>query len=362
MPPVYQDMIDEIRQTIRSGQVSGGEKFSTEVALVRKTGLSMVSVRRAVDVLVRDGLLERRAGKGLYVMQEQVWTKQLQMVVPGLDDSYVMWSSVAEGCRAAAARERVCVQIYSAAGSLDEDIHLIESLPDSKMDGAIITSLPHPRFTQALYKLADCKMPVVLLDDVLDGSDISSVMVDHYQGAYQITEQLIGKGHRRIGFIGRLTSGTIKRRVEGLRDAVADNGLPLDRNLLLDLGVENPLSDWVAEIDRCTRVLMNRKDPPTAIFYSCDNVAAHGYRTLKQLGLRIPEDVSVVGFDGAPVSQWLEPQLATMKQPCQEMGHKAVQILLAMLAGNTREQARQIVLPPVWVDGASIAQVGTKSV
>ena len=82
-------------------------------------------------------------------------------------------------------------------------------------------------------------------------------------------------------------------------------------------------------------------------------MAAHGYRTLKKLGLRIPEDVSVVGFDGASVSQWLEPQLATMKQPCQEIGQKAVQILLAMLTGGNRD-THQIVLPPQWIEGASI--------
>jgi DNA-binding LacI/PurR family transcriptional regulator len=249
------------------------------------------------------------------------------------------------------------MQIYDAAGSLDEDIRMIASLPESGMDGAIIAMLPHPRFCEAIYKVKSSGLPFVLIDDTLDQLALNSVMVDHYQGGYQVAQALLKRGHQRIGFIGQLAARPVKDRVMGLRDAVADAGLPLDRSLILDLEVDDPLGDWQPSIDRCTRVLMNRKDRPTAIFYSSDDVAANGYRTLKQLGLKIPEDISVVGFDGAPVCQWLEPPLATMNQPCLEMGQKAVQLLLGMIKNKTDQQAQTLVLSPQWVEGQSIGPV-----
>lgn len=355
--PVYHGMLSEIRQAIESGTLSDGQKIGTELEWSRKTGLSRVSVRRAIDVLVQEGLVERRAGKGLYITPDQIWTRQIQLVVPGLSDGQTQWARVAQGCRETCAENQAGMQIYDAAGSLDQDIRMIERLPESGMDGAVIAMLPHPKFSEAIYKLKNSRLPFVLVDDTLDQLDISSVMVDHYQGGYQVGEQLIKHGHRRIAFVGRMASRTVTQRIAGLRDAIADAGLPLDRGLLMDLEINDPLSNWQPSIDRCTRILMKSKEPPTAIFYASDDVAAHGYRTLKNLGLRIPEDISVVGFDGAQICQWLEPTLATMNQPCQEMGSKAVQILLAMLSGKPADQTQQIILPPTWINGGSLAQV-----
>lgn len=354
--PVYQGMLDEIRQAIGSGSLSKGEKFGTELEWSRRTGLSRVSVRRAIDVLVSEGLIERRAGKGLYITPDQVWTRTIQLVVPGLNHN--QWSRVAEGCREACMENRAGMQIYDAACSLDQDIRLIEQLPESGMDGAIIGMLPHSRFSEAIYKLKISSMPFVLVDDTLDQLSVNSVMVDHYQGGYQAGEQLIRLGHRRIAYVGLMSARPVAQRVAGLRDAIADAGLPLDRGLLLDLEVDDPLGNWQPSIDRCTRVLMNRKDPPTAIFYSNDDVAAMGYRTLKCLGVRVPEDVSVVGFDGAPVSQWLDPTLATIYQPCQEMGRKAVQMLLGMLQNPSDDSTNSVLLTPHWMEGESVGPVG----
>lgn len=354
--PVYQEMVEEIRQSIENGGLIKGQKIGTELEWTRKTGLSRVSVRRAIDVLVHDGLVERRAGKGLYVLPDRVWQNQIQLVVPGLNQGQSLWTRITEGCRQACCDSRTGMQIYDAVGSLDEDIHLIESLPGSRMDGAIIGVLRHPRFAQAIYKLKSSGMPFVLLDGTLGQLPTCSVMVDHYQGGYQVGEHLIAHGHRRIGFIGHLSpshSGSL--RLAGLRDAIADAGLALDRSLLLDLEVDDPLGDWEPSIDRCTRVLMNCKKPPTAIFYSSDGVAARGYRTLKKLGLRIPDDVSVVGFDNAPICQWLDPPLATVEQPCLDMGQKAVGLLLSMIRESNADN-QQILLPAKWIDGESVRQ------
>src|SRR5690606_19662817 len=107
-------------------------------------------------------------------------------------------------------------------------------------------------------------------------------------------------------------------------------------------------------IDRATRGLMQRPDAPTAIFYSDDQTAAHGCRTLRALGLRSPDDVSVVGFGDNPVCEWLEPPLSTVRQPSREMGCVALEMLVERML-DPRRPADHRVLPTEWVPRASIA-------
>lgn len=352
--PIYQPMLDEIRHAVESGVYAPGQKLGTELEWSRKTGLSRVSVRRAVDLLVNDGVIQRQAGKGLYVPETPTWTRQIQLVVPGLTLHHHQWVRVASGCRSICGQHQVGLQIYDAGESLEQDIKHIQQLPQSHMDGAIIGSLAHPRFMDAIYSLKNSGMPFVMVDDALDQLGITSIMVDYYQGGYQAGEKLIEQGHERIGFVGRFSPRTISLMAQGLRDAIADAGLPLDRSLLLDLEVEDPLDDWRPAIDRCTRVLMNRKSPPTAIFYCNDDVAGYGYQTLKKMGLKIPDDVSVVGFGKMPVSQWLEPALTTIDHPCEEIGRRAAQLLINTMDSHGDEQAQQILLTPIWQNGASV--------
>src|SRR5690606_22625831 len=131
-----------------------------------------------------------------------------------------------------------------------------------------------------------------------------------------------------------LVATTVRDRLMGLRDAIADAGQPFDRSLVVDLceeGDPGRLADWSTHIDACTRRLMRRDDPPTAIFFSCDAVARAGCRALESMGLRVPADVSIIGFDDDPLSQWMSPALTTLHQPFFEMGQAAIEMLCELM-------------------------------
>ncbi len=139
---------------------------------------------------------------------------------------------------------------------------------------------------------------------------------------------LLEQGHKRIAFIGDLIAMTVRDRLAGLRDAISDAHLPFDRSLVVDLVCgEDRMGDWSDSIDQAAADLLGRDNPPTAIFCSCDGVAKLLYRTLAAMNLQVPQDVSVVGFDDDPIAEWLPPPLTSVRQPFNEMGQAAIELL-----------------------------------
>lgn len=350
---VYGKLIDQIRQSISQGQLQPGQFIGTEHKLARHAGISRNSVRRGIGLLITEGLVDRRPSKGIFVREPHVTTLTVQVVVP--DVSFDQCAKIARGSQSVGRKRGALIQIYDAHGSVEQDVEFIRHLPDGSSDGAIIASLHFARFTEVLYELKMRRYPFVLVDDRLRDIDIASVVADNYGGGYAVGRKLLESGHRRIGFIGYMNARTVYHRMEGLRDAMTDAGLPLDRSLVIDLQLANLLSaDKAEEVNRATRELMNRPDRPSALFYQEDQAAAFGYRSLQAMGLSIPDDVSVVGFDDHPICQWLTPPLSTVKQPSVDLGRVAMEVLLRQLA-HPNEKPEHHKLPTKWIERGSVA-------
>jgi DNA-binding LacI/PurR family transcriptional regulator len=319
--------------------------------MVRKTGLSRVSVRRAIGQLINEGLLERRPGKGVFVRETHVATRMIQLVVPDL--TWDRCVKTVRGVKTAAHKHGTLCQIYDAHDNLDMDIEMIRKLPDSPADGAIIIALHEPKFAQVMYELHVRNYPFVLVDQRIRDLDIPSVVADNYGGGYKIGQELIKLGHRRIGYVGILRPHTGRERFEGMRDAVLDAGLPFERSLIMDIEDVENVSDWRERQYNYTRRLLSRPDRPTAIFFMSDSPSMIGYRAIKDLGLRIPEDVSVVGFDDDTASQWVDPPLSTISQQAEHIGKTALETLLKRIS-NPDDPVEHQVIPTVWIPRASI--------
>lgn len=354
--PVYAELVDRLRKKIRSGRPAPGDFLGTELSLCRQSGLSRVSIRGATDLLIREGLIERRAGKGLFVRPRERATRLVHLVAPDL--AFEQCVLIARGAEQAAGERGFKVQVSDAKNRMDSDIAAIRELPDSTADGALILSWHHVRFTEAMLELKQRRFPFVVVDEHPRAIEVPSVTADNRSGGMMVGNALIDLGHRHIGFIGNLSADTVSQRMEGLRDSANDRGLPFDRSCVLDLRLQ-PQEDWAGRIADCTRQLLSRPDRPSAIFFSDDQVAAEGCRTIRQMGLRIPQDVSIVGFDDSPLCRWLEPALASVRQPSLEMGRAAMDLLLDLIAPQdsaaspTTPQRRT--LPVTWSPRDSIA-------
>jgi len=357
-------LADRIRRAVQEGAYGPGQLIGSEHELARRENLARMTVRRASAVLINEGLIERRPGKGLFVRPNGVSTRREEIIVGNLQWEPAV--QVSRGATAVARDRGIQAQLYDAHGDADQDLDMLRQLPESEAHGAVIVSLHNPRFNEAVCRLKLKGFPFVLVDQRLHDLDVPSVTADNHGGGYRIGQELLQRGHRRIAFIGNLGATTVQDRLAGLRDAIADAGLPFDRSMAVDLAVDrDPFGDWSEAIDGKTRETMTRANPPTAIFFSCDAVVRAAYRTLsslglsipgEDLGLSIPGDVSVVGFDDDPLAEWLTPSLSTVRQPFDEMGRAAMELLCRLMI-TPGSAADRVALPVEFVPRCSISNL-----
>ena len=216
-----------------------------------------------------------------------------------------------------------------------------ENLPtycDGRCDGLIFVG---PPFSDDLAEALRRKhTPFVFLSDQPTSSDISCVDVDNVASSICAVEFLISHGHQRIAFLGgdvQLTSSHL--RETGYRLALLNAALEPEEFLVLP-GLYSSDSGY----QRTSQLMQNMEAPPTALFCASDEIAAGAMSALSDLGLRVPEDVSIIGFDDSSVASALQPPLTTMRQPFQELASRAVELLLAQIQGSETIE-KKILMP-----------------
>lgn len=364
---MYADLAKRLRNSIHEGGFRPGELLGSEHGLARSHNISRVTVRRASEMLIQEGLLERRPGKGLYVRDHRTpsaphgrsaQTPTVIQVVAGnlsWDPSMLM----SRGIQAIAREKAAQVQLYDAHGQVDLDLQMIRQLPDGPARGAVIISLHSAAFSEEVCRLKVSGFPFVLADQRMRDLDVPSVVADNIEGGRLATRHLLDLGHRRIAFIGDLVAATVQDRLAGMRDAMGDAGLPFNRSLVLDVTTgDDRLADWSACVTSMSHELLGRADRPTAVFASCDAVARAVYRAAADKGLSVPRDLSIVGFDDDSLAGWLNPGLTTVRQPFEAMGRAAMALLLSVMEDSDATIEHRVLPVELVVRGSTAAPPG----
>lgn len=192
--------------------------------------------------------------------------------------------------------------------------------------------------------------PVVAVDHNVRSSVLPTVDSENLDGAVAATEHLIGLGHRRIGFLaGRPDLESARLRERGYRQALEAAGIGVDETCVRVAGYEAATARGPA------RELLELDPRPTAVFAANDATALETMAVARSLGLRVPEDLSVVGFDNVPESALGEPPLTTVEQPIQQMGAEAVRLLLELIEDPVRPPTHVLLPTRLVVRGSSRA-------
>lgn len=191
--------------------------------------------------------------------------------------------------------------------------------------GCIVVTPSAPRFPEGAK--------VVVIDPQGDGADVPSVVARNQVGALAMMDYLTGLGHRRIGFIsGRADTLSAIRRFQGYKDGLAAANIAFDPALVAQ-------GDYTYERGlHAARQLLGLSQPPTAIFAANDRSAMAVCDVAQELGLQVPADVSVVGFDNVPEAALITPRLTTVDQSIREKGRIAMELMLSLLRGERPEQ------------------------
>ncbi len=227
-----------------------------------------------------------------------------------------------------------------------ERFHL-HAMQAQRIDGIII--LPVTNSGDVLLPLLKQQAPVVCLDRRVEDMEIDSVLVDNVAGAMMAVAHLVGLGHRRIGYIGgRLVTPGLER-LDGYRRGLMAHGIVEDAELTRQ-GNSMQESGY-----REALALLDLSVPPSAIFAINNPMSLGAIAALKERGLRVPHDISVIGFDDAPWSALLDPPLTTIAQPTDELGTAAARLLLERIEGRDDGAVQHVVLAPHLIERASTA-------
>jgi len=258
------------------------------------------------------------------------------VLVPLIYDLY--FSAILSGVAEAAYEHEMRLVLSPTQHEHAREVSLFDRLMRGTVDGALLV-LPEAA-SEELERVFNDRNPFVVVDPLLPLAErIPSITVANRSGADQAIRHLLALGHRRIGAItgppGWVAS---EGRRGGYRDALAAAGIPFEPALEVEADYQiEPGAEAAAS-------LLDLPDPPTAIFASNDSIAIGTMRAARDRGLRLPEDLSIVGFDDTTYATVVTPALTTVRQPLAEMGRTAVNLLNRLLTGR-QVGAVQIELP-----------------
>jgi DNA-binding LacI/PurR family transcriptional regulator len=208
----------------------------------------------------------------------------------------------------------------------EEEISLLKA---KKVDGMIITPVETRRSSAVYQGLHKIGIPFVFIDLYIEGFDCNFVGTDGVSGAHQAVEHLIKLGHKRIAYIsGPLSASTAQNRLEGYRQALVRGGIAVDENLIIRTEGFEYLDGRKAAVE-----FLEMEKRPTAIFAANDPMAIGCYQILQREGVRVPDEVSLVGFSGTREADLIS--LTTVVQPAPDIGTTAARILIEQIENKT---------------------------
>lgn len=277
-------------------------------------------------------------------------THTIGVVVTSIADPFV--AEVVDGVEERALANGYSVILANCHADPAVEMRAVQSFHDRRTDGILVTaSRVGARY---MPLLSERQVPIVLINNQHPGEFVYSVTIDNPLLAREATEHLIELGHRRIGYIGdRFGFQSDTERFAGYRDVIEQADLGFDPDLVVH-GDGTP-EGGASGLNR----LLSLADPPTAVFCYNDLEAMGALHAARAHGLRVPEDVSVVGVDDVYLAAYTDPPLTTMRQPKRQMGCLAAQLLLDLLTG-AKAETRNVVPAELVVRGSTAAPRGAQ--
>ena len=243
------------------------------------------------------------------------------------DISNPFFATLIRGAEDCARENGYSLLICNTSEKLENELVYLQLLSRKRVDGMILA--PTGKNDELIRDLIARGMQIVFIDRKLEGIEAPAVLSENEEGAYRATQHLIERGHRRIGIVlGLPHVSTTTERLRGYERALTDSGLEIDRSLIV-YG-----HSQVKEGKKACLELLDRKDRPTAVFATNNLMTLGVMMAIHELGLRCPQDVSVVGFDDFEWAAAFEPPLTTVAQDPYRIGEGAIRMLVTNLRNS----------------------------
>lgn len=357
--PRYQQVFNELKHQIDSHELAPGTALPSLEQLVDRYSTSAITIRRALADLVEEGLIYRVRGKGTFVRDDSTPAtppekaseelKRMYLGLPGmrlplLDERY--YSDLLSG-----------IEQYCTTQGIELFIWNYEkrpNFPEGKHIGVIL--LPHPLLpVERLRQWKRENRRIVTVHFHYPHLDIPYVVIDNLTGGYLATQHLLTLGHQRIGIV--LTGHTLNEmnqdfalRLQGYRLALQLNGIAIDEQLIVIMPGVKESEEMGRE---GIRLLLGLEEPPTAVFATSDVKAVGCMLELEERGIRMPEQMSLVGFDDIRIAPFVYPGLTTVNQNTHQMGLRAAELLHMYPPGPQSAIVKEEIVPTLVVRGSA---------
>lgn len=255
-------------------------------------------------------------------------TNNIAILIPDISNPF--FADLARGVEDACSANGYHLFLCNTDMDRVKEEEYIRMLRERYVDGMVISTQNSEDFNEIFTKMLDDKYPFVFVERYSEKlPDIPGTFVDSLQGAYDATKHLIDLGHKKIVFLsGPLVSANARFRLNGYKKALHDHGLNIDKNLIRE-GDYKTTSGY-----KQVKYLFEKGFKFSAIFASNDLMAFGAYKAAKEADMKIPKDLSIIGFDNIKLPDVLEPKITSMEIPAYKMGEQAVQILLNLIKGK----------------------------
>jgi DNA-binding LacI/PurR family transcriptional regulator len=298
--------------------------------------------RRIQRIAQRKGYSPNAIARGLVTQR----TQAIGVVVTSIEDPFV--AQIVRGIEEVAGNHGYRVFLATSHNDPARELSVVTALREWRVDGVIVAASR----VGSLYgpHLQRIGVPIVLINNQHPGTFIHTIAVDDAQGAKLATNHLISLGHRVIGHVrGPANHRASQNRLAGYRSALKQAGIAFDPTLVASA---NGLADGGEQILQ----LLSHAPRPTAVFCYNDMTAIGALAVLKPNNVRVPDDISLVGFDDIPFATYVDPPLTTIRQPMMDMGQRAMHMALTLM-NETKLQVQNLVISGELVVRASAARM-----
>jgi DNA-binding LacI/PurR family transcriptional regulator len=340
--PLHVQVATVLRSKILDGVWRTGDSIPPEKALCAEFKVARGTLRQALQTLEAEGYLRREQGRGTFIATPALSATRaarpdrgrVAFLLPHVRDAALLTTLNAFEQTMQAANISIVVRYIGSRS--DKQDQFLKELLNSDLKGIVLYPV-NSDYNPSVQQLAE-RFPVVLIDRYIKQLTTDYVMSDCFGGVIQGVRYLHEQGHTRIGYVTWCSASiSMEHRLLGFRQGLAEHNIDADESLICKVDPYptiniQPIIDYLRPDTR-----------PTALFAANDHIAVCIYRAAALLGLSIPQDLSVLGFDNLEISPHLDPPLTTVAQPYEAIGITAAEILLKRM--NGQGGCDQIMLP-----------------
>ena len=358
----YYTLMEELKQAIMSGSIKPGEKLPSENELSDRYHISRHTVRKALSILINEGYIEAEHGRGTFCSQRMGHMKNSRnvAVVTTYISDYI-FPRLIQGMDKVLTENGYSIILKNTANSRTKEERVLEDILTKDIEGLIIEpskSQIYCKHTNLYAMLDQYEIPYVFIQGVYSQMiDKPHILMDDCKGGYMVTKHLIDAGHRKLLGIFKADDFQGKERHKGYVKALQEAGIAYDPDMVV----------WFHTEDRKTKpammmeLFLEQKVEMDAVVCYNDQIAIEVIRCLQRNGLRVPEDISVTGYDNSVIAEGTVG-LTTITHPQEKLGEMAAELLLEKIRKVPEEKSRipRLIQPELIVRGSTIERINKK--